>query len=168
MIWSNLSPPPTFSATFYPSSAPADSPSSSLRSPSYSSKTIRTIARCSVSSSRNSPATNGGKSAWVRRSANGPCVRNRASMDILLSRGTPRVPQLRSPVLPSPVTTSVQCFQTGYLVCIYRAWSLFLVSSMCSSTVRLADTRSHSPTTLVYGSIGQTSFIGYPCYLSRS
>jgi len=56
------SPTQTLSATFYPSSAPAVSPSSSLRSSSYSLKTIRTIARCSVSNSRNPPATNGGKS----------------------------------------------------------------------------------------------------------
>jgi len=32
-------------------------------------------------------------------------------MAILLSRGMPRVPQLRPPLLPSPVTTSAQCFQ---------------------------------------------------------
>ena len=152
MIRSSLSPPPIFSATFYPSSA------SSLRSSSYSLKTIRTIARCSVSSSRKSPATNGGKLAQVRRSANGPWVRNRATMVILLSRRMPQVPQLRS--LPSPVTASARCFQKGYLVRIYRAWSLFFILSMCPSTVHLDDTRPHSPPTLPYESITHTSFIG--------
>jgi len=60
------------------------------------------------------------------------------------------VPQLRSPSLPSPVTTSAQYFQDGYLVRIYRAWSLTLILSMCSST---ADTRPHIPSTLTYKSI---------------
>ena len=40
MIRSNLSPPTTFSATFYPSSTQAVSPSSSLHPTTYSSKTI--------------------------------------------------------------------------------------------------------------------------------
>jgi len=48
---------------------------------------------------------------------------------------------------PATVTTSVPCFQKGYLVCIYRAWSLFFISSMCSLTIHLADPRPHSPTT---------------------
>jgi len=76
---------------------------------------------------------------------------------ILLSRVMPRVPQLRS--LHSPVTTSAQYFQKGYSVHIYRAWSIFLILSMCPSTVHLADTRPQSPSTLGYESI-HTSFIG--------
>jgi len=52
-----------------------------------------------------------------------------------------------------------RCFQNGYLVRIYHAWSLFLILSMCPSTVRLADTGLHSPTTLAYESITHTSFI---------
>ena len=41
-------------------------------------------------------------------------------------------------------------FSNGYLVHVCRAWSLFLIRSMCSLTVHLADTRPHSPTTLAY------------------
>ena len=52
-----------------------------------------------------------------------------------------------------------RCFQNGYMVRIYRAWSLFLILSMCSSTVHLADTGPHSPTALAYESIAHTSFI---------
>ena len=70
----------------------------------------------------------------------------------------PRVPQLRSPLLPSPVT-SARCFQKGYLVRIYRAWTLFLILSRCSSTAHPADTRPHSRTTLAYEPITHTSFI---------
>jgi len=101
VIRSNPSPPPTFSATFYPSSTPAVSPSSSLRSSFYSSKAIRMIARYSVSSSRNSPATNSGKSAQVGRSANRPWVRNRATIPIL-----DLIALLPSPASPSPAQAS--------------------------------------------------------------
>jgi len=51
-------------------------------------------------------------------------------------------------------------FPKGYLTCIYRAWSLFPIVSMCPSTVHLADTRPHNPTTLANGSIIHTSLIG--------
>jgi len=78
-------------------------------------------------------------------------------MAIHASRGTPRVPQLRSPLLPS--TTSARCFQNGYLGRTYRAWSLFLILSMCSSTVHLADTRPHIPPTVAHKYITHTSFI---------
>jgi len=44
---------------------------------------------------------------------------------------------VRSPVLPSSVTTSAQCFQKGYLVHTHRTWSLFLILSMCPLTVHL-------------------------------
>jgi len=71
-----------------------------------------------------------------------------ATMAILLSRGTPRVPELRSLFLPSPVSTGARCFQNGYLVRIYRAWSPFFILSMCLSTVHLANTGPHSPSTL--------------------
>ena len=47
-------------------------------------------------------------------------------------------------------TTSARYFQKGYVGRIYRAWNLFLILSMCSSNVHLADTRPHSPTTLAY------------------
>jgi len=79
-------------------------------------------------------------------------------MEIPLSRGTSRVPQLRSPLLPSPVT-GARCFQKGYLVRTYRAWTLFLILSICSSTAHPADTRPHSRTTLAYEPITHTSFI---------
>ena len=59
----------------------------------------------------------------------------------------------RSLLLPRPVTTSTRCFQKYYSVCIYRAWSLFLILSTCTSTVHFADTRPHSPTTFAYESI---------------
>jgi len=42
----------------------------------------------------------------------------------------PRVPELQSLLLPSPVSTSARCFQNGYLVRIYRTWSLFLIVSL--------------------------------------
>jgi len=58
-----------------------------------------------------------------------------------------------------PVATSARCFQKGYLVRINRACSLFLVLSMLTSTVHLADTRPHSPATLAYKSITRTSII---------
>jgi len=80
-------------------------------------------------------------------------------MAILLSRGMPRVPQLRSPLLPSPVTTSTRVSKK-LLVRIYRIWSLLTIWSMCSSTIPLAHTRPHSPTNLAYDSITHTSFIG--------
>ena len=47
-------------------------------------------------------------------------------------------------LLPRPATTSGRCLQNGYLVRIYRAWSLFLILSVCPSAVHLADTRHHS------------------------
>jgi len=68
-------------------------------------------------------------------------------MDICPSRGTslvPLVPQLRSPLPPSAIITSARCFQKGYLACIHPAWSLFVILSMCPSTVHFADTRPHS------------------------
>jgi hypothetical protein len=67
--------------------------------------------------------------------------------DIHPSRGTSRVPQLRSLLLPRPAATSARCFQKGYLVRIHRTCSLFLILSMRLSTVHLADARPHSPTT---------------------
>ena len=62
-------------------------------------------------------------------------------------------------LLPRPATTSARCFQKCYSVCIYRAWSLFLILSTCCSTVHFADTRPHSPTTLAYESIIHRSTI---------
>jgi len=47
----------------------------------------------------------------VRRGASGPRVQTRATMAILPSQRTSRVPQFRSPLLPSLVTTSAWCFQ---------------------------------------------------------
>jgi len=61
---------------------------------------------------------------------------------------------------PRPATTNTQCFLKGYLVRIDRAWSLFFILSMCSSTVHLADTRLHSHTPLTYESITHTSTTG--------
>jgi len=80
-------------------------------------------------------------------------------MAILPSQRTSRVPQFRSPLLPSLVTTQHMVFPKGYLVRIYHAWSLFLILSMFSSTVHLADTPPHSRTTLAYESITHTSTI---------
>jgi len=71
---------------------------------------------------------------------------------------------------PATVTVNAQpshqhpVFQNGYVVRIYRAWSLFLILSMCSSTIHFADTRPHSPTTFAYDSITHTSFVGITPY----
>ena len=46
------------------------------------------------------------------------------------------------------------------LVRTCRAWSLFLIWSMCSSAIHLADTRPHSPTTITYKDSPHTSIIG--------
>ena len=60
-------------------------------------------------------------------------------------------------LLPRPANTSARCFQKCYLVCIYRAWSLFLILSTCCPTVHFTHTRPHSPTTLAYESITHRS-----------
>jgi hypothetical protein len=91
---------------------------------------------------------------------NGPCVCNRATMAIHPSRGMSRVPPLRSLLPPRPAATHARCFQKGYLVRIHRTYFLFLILSMRPSTVHLADTRPHSPSTLTYEPITHTSIIG--------
>jgi len=65
--------------------------------------------------------------------------------------------QLRSPLLPCPVTPVPGVSKTVILVRFYR---LLITLSMCSLTVHLADTRPHSRTTLTYEPITHTSFIG--------
>jgi len=82
----------------------------------------------------------------VRRSANRPCIRTRATMAILPPQRTSRVPQPRSRYYPHQATTS-PVYPKGYLVRIYCPSPLFLKVSMCSSTVHVADTRPHSPPT---------------------
>jgi hypothetical protein len=81
-------------------------------------------------------------------------------MAIHSPRGMSRVPQLRSLLPPRPAATSARCFHKGYLLRIHRTCSLFLILSMRPSTVHLADTRPHSPTTLTYEPITHTSIIG--------
>jgi len=100
-----------------------------------------------VNSSRSLPATNGGSLAWLRRSANRPCIRTRATMAILPSQGTSRVPQLWSPLLPRSSHHQHQVSPNGYLVRIYRSSPLFLDLSMCSSTLPLAGAQPQSPPT---------------------
>ena len=125
------------SLTSYPSSAPWSCPLFYNPPSSYLSKAVRPTAKYLASSSQQ---------RFVERSGNGPCVRSRATTAMMDVTGRPLL-------LPRPPTTSAQCFQKCYLVCIYRAWSLFLILSTCCSTVHFADTRPHSPTTLAYESI---------------
>ena len=78
-------------------------------------------------------------------------------------RATVRAHQLPTTVRrPGSVNGPYVCtradwyFQKGYLVRIHRAWSHFLILSMC---IHLADSRPHSLTALAYESITRTIII---------
>ena len=97
----------------YPSSAMVVSFPSSPPS-SYSPKTIQTTARYSASSMQHSQLPR-------RRSANGPRVRTRATMDILLSTVTSQVPLLRLLLLPKPASHHQRLFSNSCIGAYYIA-----------------------------------------------
>jgi len=142
--------------TSYPSSAPEISPSSSLRSP-YSSKTNRTIAR------RAAVAAHQLSTAVCRPECEGARMVHAFAIELLWLFTRPE----GSPALGHRYCA--RCFQDGYLVRTYHAWPLFLIVSMCFSTVHLTDAGPHSPTVpRLRVHHPHKLRRQHPCYLRRS
>ena len=78
---------------------------------SYLPKTVRLTAKCLASSSQR---------RFVERSENGPCFRTRATTAM-------NDVTYRPLLLPRPATHEQPVSKKCYSVCIYRAWSLFLI-----------------------------------------
>src|SRR6267154_4195370 len=103
-----------------------------------------------------------------------PRVRTRATMAILPSRGTSRVPRFGHRYYPDQPSPAADVSKQVTRSVFYRASPRFLTSTTRPETDRLsnqfsfADTRSHGPTALAHESIAPTGPLEHPHYLWRS
>ena len=145
-------------ATFW-TSHPSSVPAVSLSSPSFIDPLVLFVkddANDSKVLGEQQYSHNGGSSASVRRSADGIHVRTRTTMAILQSRGTSRVPQLRSRHCPDQPQQPTPGVSKEVIGAWSHSWSLFFLLVSCS---HLAETRPHSPTMVAYQPITHTSII---------